>query len=243
MLILISFIGGIITFISPCILPLVPVYIAYMSGISVQELKDNKKPSFFILLHSLFFVAGFSIIFSTLAAVFYIFVQSFGPYRVWFNRIAGLLIILFGLSMIGFIKIPFLNYELRLKLSGNKNSLFGSFIMGVAFGAGWSPCVGPILSSILFTSTTQSNPLFSILLLMIYSVGIGIPFILTGLITNFALTIFEFIKKHYRTVETISGLFLIVLGIFLLFDLIGVLSGLFSSIIPFSIDLETKIIK
>ncbi len=242
MLILIAFIGGIITFISPCILPLVPVYIAYMSGISVQELKESGKFSPKILLHSLLFIAGFSIIFSALAAIFYIFIQALGPYRIWFNRVGGLLIILFGLSMMGIIRIPFLNYELRLKVSDNKKSFFGSFIMGMAFGAGWSPCVGPILSSILFTSTTQSNPIFSIFLLIIYSIGIGIPFILTGLLTNFILSVFELIKKHYKTVEIISGIFLIALGILLLLDLMGYLSGFFSSITPFSMDLETKII-
>ncbi len=240
---IIAFLGGIITFISPCVLPLIPIYIAYISGMTVQQLKDETKPVFKIFINSLFFVLGFAAVFSALAALFYIFVQSLGSYKIWFNRIAGLILIVFGLHIIRIIKIPFLDFEIKLKTETKKINVFSSLLIGMVFGAGWTPCIGPILSGILFTSSSSQNPLLAVLLLITYSLGLGIPFILTGLLTHKLLSLFDAIKKHYRIIELISGAFLIILGLILFFDWMGFLSGYFSKIFPFLNNIETQFVK
>ena len=241
----IAFIGGIITFVSPCVLPLIPIYIAYITGISVKDLKDSKseKPLVRILMNSLFFVLGFTIIFSTLAALFYIFVQALGNYKIWFNRIAGAIIIIFGLHIIGIFKIKFLNFEAKFKTEVKKTGLIPSFLMGAAFGAGWTPCIGPILSGILFTGANSTNPWTAVTMLIVYSLGLGIPFILTGLLTNRLIMVFNVIKRNYRIIEIISGIFLVLLGLMLVFDWMGTLSGFFSRLLPGLGYLENKLIK
>ncbi len=241
--ILIAFIGGIITFISPCVLPLIPIYIAYLSGVSIQDLKENKeKPSSRILLISIIFVLGFTVVFSILAALFYVFVESLGHYKIWFNRGAGALIVLFGLHTMKIIQIPFLNFEVRFQAKAGKKNFFSPLLMGMAFGAGWTPCIGPILAGILFTSSSSSgNGFQTVFLLVVYSLGLGIPFILTGLLTRELLGVFSFFKRHYKAVEIVSGLFLILLGLLLIFDWLGILSGFFSRFFPFLGEIEGSI--
>ncbi len=231
---LIALTGGLITFISPCILPLVPVYIAYITGISVSELESGfkSKPVMRIFLNTLFFVAGFSLVFSLLAALLFIFLQFLGAYKIWFNRIAGLVIIIFGLQMTGVLNFKILNREARFRPAVKKISPVSSFLIGAAFGGGWTPCVGPVLSSILFTSEAGTEGLTSVLLLLTYSAGLGIPFILTGLLTARLMTLWNALKKNYRTVEIVSGLFLIALGLLLIADYMGYISGIFSQIVP-----------
>ena len=237
---IIAFIGGIITFISPCILPLIPLYIAFIAGISVKSLEEKNKPIFSIFVSSLFFVLGFTLVFSILAFLFYIIISQLGSYKIWFNRIAGLIIIIFGIHMTGLIKIPFLNYEMKYSKKINKG-FFTPLLMGMAFGAGWTPCIGPILSGILFSSASSERPELAMLQLIIYSLGLGIPFILTGLLTNKVLSIFSFIKKHYKIIEIISGIFVIALGLIILTDKMGWLSGVFSRALPFLNNVESII--
>ncbi len=232
---IIAFTGGILTFLSPCVLPLVPVFIAYASGITADELEAGKsKPFSRIFLNTILFTAGFTAVFACLSALLFIFVQFLGSYKAWFNRAAGLVIVIFGLHMAGAVNIPFLNRQARLSPDVKKNSPMSSFIMGAAFGGGWTPCVGPVLSGILFTSAAQRGPLPAVLLLVVYSMGLGVPFILTGLFTGRLLSFFRGVKKHYRVVEIISGLFLIALGVLLIFDLMGYISGAMSGIFPWA---------
>lgn len=241
----IAFLGGIITFVSPCILPLIPVYLAYISGVSFQELSapGSKKPFLRIFLSSLLFVLGFTFVFTLLAALFYIFAQFLGQYKVWFDRVAGVILVVLGLNMAGLVKIGFLNFEAKYNKEIKRRSLLSSFLIGMAFGAGWTPCIGPILSGILFTSAASANVLGSILLLVAYSLGLGIPFILTGLITNKFLSLFTFIKKHYRIVETVGGVFLILLGALLILNGVGALSGWLSKLLPGIADIEKNLVR
>lgn len=243
--ILIAFLGGIITFISPCILPLIPVYLAYISGVSFQELSapEVRKPFLRIFLSSLLFVLGFTFVFTLLAALFYIFAQFLGQYKVWFDRVAGIILVVLGLNMMGVFKIGFLNFEVKYNKEIKRRSLLSSFLIGMAFGAGWTPCIGPILSGILFTSTASGNVLNSILLLIVYSLGLGIPFILTGLATNKFLSLFSFVKKHYRIVETVGGIFLILLGALLILNGVGALSGWLSKLLPGVTDIEKNLVR
>ncbi|MGA2141088.1 MAG: cytochrome c biogenesis protein CcdA [Brevinematales bacterium] len=233
---LIALTGGMITFISPCVLPLVPVYIAYITGISVSDLESGgkNKPMARIFINTLAFVAGFSIVFSLLAALLFIFLQFLGPYKEWFNRIAGFVIIIFGLQMAGLLKFKFLSGEAKFSPAVRKISPGSSFIIGAAFGGGWTPCVGPVLSSILLTSTAGTGwtgGAISILLLLTYSAGLGVPFILTGLLTGRLFSIFAAVKKNYRVIEIISAIFLVALGVMLTAGWTGYVSGMFSKII------------
>lgn len=232
-----AFLGGIISFVSPCVLPMIPMYIAYMSGISVKELEGNRKPIFRTLMNSIVFVLGFTLIFTVLAALLYLFATSLGQFKVWFERLAGLILIIFGLHIMGVINIKFLNYEMKMKSDKKDPTLISSFVMGLIFGAGWTPCIGPILSGILFSSTSADNVWVAVLQLVVYSLGIGIPFILTGLATKALLNVFKAIKKHYKVVEIISGIFLIIIGVMLIFGWMGVISGLAKD----SSDLEARL--
>lgn len=225
-----------ITFVSPCVLPLVPVYIAYITGLSVKEIQSGGRDKHLlpVFINSLFFVAGFSIVFSSMAALLFIFLQFLGVYKIWLNRLAGLVIIIFGLQMMGVLNFKFLYREAKFKPAVKKGPA-SAFIMGAAFGGGWTPCVGPVLGSILFTSAAGTGAITSILLLLTYSAGLGIPFILTGLLTGSLASLFAAVKKQYRLVEIISGAFIIALGLLLITDLTGYISGLFSQIFPGSV--------
>lgn len=240
----IAIFAGIISFISPCVLPLVPMYIAYVSGLSVQEIQSDERPLMKIFVNTLFFVLGFTLVFTVFALLFFTAVNTFGAdFKLWFNRIAGLLLIVFGLHTMGVITIPFLNYQASFQ---NKKSdsptLWSSFVMGLIFAAGWTPCVGPILSGILALAGNAGEMGKAAVLLIMYSLGIGIPFVLTGLLTGKLLSLFKNIKKHYKTIEIIAGLFLILLGLLLIFDALSVLSNWLSQI-PGLADVENHIIK
>lgn len=238
MKIFIAFFGGIISFISPCVLPMIPMYISYISGLSVKEIKGEKRPLMKIFINSLFFVLGFTVIFTLLAALLYLVFSQLGGAKVWVDRVAGLIIVIFGLHIMGVINIPFLNYEMKMKTGKAKATFLSSFIMGIAFGAGWTPCIGPILSGILFTSTSSQNPMSAVLLLIVYSLGIGIPFILTGLATAKFLALFDKLKKHYKVVEIVSGIFLVILGILIATNLMSVISAWASQAMPGLSNLE-----
>lgn len=216
--ILIAFLGGFLAFISPCVLPLIPIYIAYISGVSVKELESSKKPFMKTLSNSLFFVLGFTIIFTLLGILFYFLASGLGEHKIWLSRIGGAILVIFGLQIAGLINIPFLNFSAQAS-GGKKNAtVWSSFVMGLVFGAGWTPCVGPILAGILFSATAgDQSMLGSAGLLAIFSLGLGIPFILTGMLTQSLLSVLGFLKKHARVVEWVSGGFLVVLGLLLTF--------------------------
>ncbi len=213
---LIAFGGGILSFVSPCVLPLIPMYLAYMTGVSVKDLDTDKKPIKKALLNSIFFVIGFTVIFTIFASVFYIIFDNLGGVRIWVDRAVALILIVFALHVMGVITIPFLNYEARMKADAKKDpSIISSFIMGIVFGAGWTPCIGPILSGILMTATDSGNMLGAVIMLIVYSLGLGVPFILTGVATKTLLSLFKSIKKHMKAVEIISGIFLIGIALFI----------------------------
>jgi cytochrome c-type biogenesis protein len=211
---------------------MIPMYISYITGLSVKELREDKRGLFRVFINSLFFVLGFTIIFTLLALILYILVSGLGEARVWFDRIAGLVIIIFGLHIMGVINIRFLNYQAKIDKKSRKTGVLSSFLMGIVFGAGWTPCIGPILSGILFTSASAQNPVLAALLLVVFSMGIGIPFILTAVATNRFLAIFEGIKRHYRTIEIISGVFLIILGVLVGLSLMEVISAWIMEALP-----------
>lgn len=227
--IFIAFFAGVISFLSPCILPLFPSYITYITGRSFEDIKSSEKSSEIIkttLINSLFFILGFSIIFVLLGITLSYLGSFFGIKRLWLERAGGILIVLFGLNIMGFFKINFLNRGGGC-LKRKKFGYLGSLLVGMIFAFGWTPCVGPILSSILvYASTLKSLPQATMLLLA-YSMGLGVPFLIAGVAINQFLFIFAKFKNFMRFVPLISGVFLIFMGVMLFLGQFSRITSLF----------------
>ena len=223
-----AFLAGLLSFVSPCVLPLIPGYLSFISGVSLDELTSKEKTSGSLrklFINTLFFVFGFSLVFVLLGAG----ASSVGSWLQQnlglFNKIAGVVVFLFGLHVAGVFRIKALNYEKRFHLQGQKKrGVLGSALIGIAFAFGWTPCIGPILGSILAVAARQDSVSQGIILLSFYSAGLGIPFILTALLFNYLIGAFGFIKRHFRAVEIISGVLLMVVGVMIFFDLLQRLS-------------------
>lgn len=224
-----AFVAGFLSFLSPCVLPLIPSYITYITGLSFAELQ-TEKPSGLVrrqtIIHSILFIAGFTFVFVLLGASA-TFVGSFlQEHMVVIRRVGGILIILFGVHLTGLVPIQMLLGEKRLTIHNKPAGYVGSFLVGVAFSAGWTPCIGPILASILMVATTEDTVYHGILLLLAYSMGLAIPFFLSALAMNRFLAAFNRFKKHIRLFEIVTGLFLIVVGVMVYGNYLTKLSGL-----------------
>ena len=224
-----AFTAGLISFVSPCVLPLIPAYLSFISGVSVEEMKSRERKSEVlkkVSLNTLFFILGFSVVFVALGASA-TFVGDFLLSKLSiFNKIAGAIIMLLGLHLLGVFRIRFLNYEKRFHTRSRPLGPLGSFLVGLAFAFGWTPCIGPILAGILLVASNQDTVAKGMVLLSSYSLGLGIPFFVTAVSFHSFLSVFGWIRKHFRTVEIISGLFLILIG-FLIF------TGSFSALTGF----------
>ncbi|MGG7214089.1 cytochrome c biogenesis CcdA family protein [Clostridium nigeriense] len=208
----ILFLEGIITFISPCILPMIPIYVTYFMG-GNEDKKSSKA-----LINSIGFVIGFSIVFTVLGAAAGTFGSFIQRYMKIFNIMAGVLLIIFGINYIGIFKIPLLERSLKLKGKedlGNLN-LTASILFGMIFAIGWTPCVGTFLGSALMFAANRQNTMEGIFMLLSYSLGLGIPFIISALLIDSLKSAFKFIKKNYKTINTISGILLIIIGVLMM---------------------------
>lgn len=227
--------AGIVSFLSPCIFPLVPAYLAQLTGtqISNNQLHADRK---IIISRSLGFILGFTIIFLLLGASSTFIGQYFLKNRELLEKVGGILIVVLGLQMIGIFSFKFLMSEKRINSKPKKSSsFFGSVMFGFIFAAGWSPCIGLVLSSILILAA-QSGSMFSgMFLLFVYSIGLGIPFIIVALVYSRSLNKIRKINKFIPMIQKISGGIMIVLGILLYTGLFARLSGYLSQFIPFSI--------
>lgn len=223
-LILPAFIAGLLTFLAPCTLPLIPGYIGFISGISVHDLKKGKLPALArkkILLNGIIYILGFSIVFIGLGVIFGLFGSAIIGARLWLTRIGAVFIIFFGLYMIGLHRIKlfqFLERDKRFHIATKlkPGTPFSSFLFGATFAFGWTPCVGPILGSLLLLVTTQGTILEGALLLSVFSLGLGIPFLAVALGIGHALDYIKHITPFLHTISVIGGLFLIFIGILLL---------------------------
>jgi cytochrome c-type biogenesis protein len=218
---LIAFSAGVLSFASPCVLPLVPSYITYITGASFKELTEaeaRSKLRWATTFHSLFFIIGFSLVFILMGASATYLGQLLTQYQYWIMKGGGVLIILLGIHFTGIINLPFLQMEKRFEMRKKPLGYAGSFLVGVVFAAGWTPCIGPILSTILIYASTAKSLATGILLLTYYSIGLGIPFFLTSLAFNSFLSAFDKIKRYMRMINLVSGLFLIGIGILFLTD-------------------------
>lgn len=217
---LISFLEGIITFISPCLLPMLPVYLSYFAGG-----EDNRKKT---IVNALGFIAGFSVVFVILGA----FASSIGIFLnqhiSMVNIISGAVIIILGFNFMGLIRISFLNKSRKFNFNYNGKSFFVSMIFGVVFSIGWTPCVGAFLGSALLLASDSSSVLEGVFMLLAYSAGLGIPFFISALLINNLKSTFDFLKKHYDIVNMISGIFLVIVGIMMMTGTFGYLLALLS---------------
>ena len=212
----IAFIGGLGSFLTPCVLPLVPVYFSILYGPEVLD-PEVKKTRLSLFFHSFSFVLGFSIVFSTLGAIAGITGYAVSPSSALLNNIAGSLLIVFGGFMLLALKIPWLNYEKRLTTSMSKRtSYLRSFIIGIAFSMGWTACVGPILAGILALALVEATAWRGAYLLAIYSLGLGLPFLIIGVAFDTLTPILRHIQRYSRLIYIISSLLLILVGILIL---------------------------
>jgi cytochrome c-type biogenesis protein len=231
-----AFVFGFLSFISPCVLPIVPGYISFISGLSFTEMQNSVQRATLrkkILSNSLFFVLGFSFVFIALGASASAVGQFLREQLDIISKVAGAVIVVFGIHMTGIYKIPFLNYEKRLHTSQKPIGLLGSFVVGLAFAFGWTPCIGPILASILAIAAQQETIGKGILLLTFYSAGLGIPFLLTGMSLTIFYKVFDKFKHHLHTVEVIGGAMLVVFGILIFTNYLTTVSAYFSKWFPF----------
>ena len=215
--ILIAFSAGLASFIAPCILPMIPAFLAYISGTTLTEINNDQKTNFKInkiniIANTIFFVLGFSIIFSTLGVLINsILSENINQLANSLNWIAGIIIVIFGIFMIASTKINSLNKEKKFQIKNFKSSYPMSFVFGLAFAIAWTPCVGPILGTILTLAAT--TPSISFTLLLAYSIGLGIPFILIGIFFSKSTKIISSMTKHLKYYNIVLGGFIILLGI------------------------------
>lgn len=218
---LIAFTAGILSFVSPCVLPLVPSYLTYITGVSFKEFTDatvRPRLRWTTMLHSVLFIMGFSTVFVLMGASASYLGQVLIEYQSWIMKGGGVLIIVLGIHFTGIINLPFLQMEKRFDLRKKPLGYLGSFLVGVVFAAGWTPCIGPILSTILIYASTSKNYMTGVYLLTVYSMGLGIPFFLSSLGFSTFLSAFERMKRYMRWISLISGVFLILIGILFLTD-------------------------
>ena len=207
--------AGLFSFLSPCVLPLFPSYISFITGMSVADLTTDLGGAARrrVLLHALAFIFGFGVVFVSLGASFSVLGQLLLDYRVWIRRIGGLLIVVFGLSIVGVLRIGFLGRTQQLQLRQKPAGYVGSFLVGVTFGIGWTPCVGPILGAILTLASTAENVGRGIALLVAYSAGLGVPFLLSALALGPFLRVFKRYRPFIPAVERAAGVLLVVVGV------------------------------
>jgi cytochrome c-type biogenesis protein len=224
-----AFVAGVVSFLSPCVLPLVPGYVSLISGVGIEELKVQEASILRrVMLNSIAFIIGFSIVFVTLGALSTAVGQLAVRYKSTLAQVAGVLIILFGLHLTGILPIKALYADRRLHSVKGGSTPWGAFVVGFAFAFGWTPCVGPILAVILGFAAAQNSVSKGILLLTIYSLGLAVPFLLTALGIERFMKFYGGFRRHMHGVEVASGGLLIVLGILLVFGRFTLLSHYFS---------------
>ncbi|MGH9529531.1 MAG: cytochrome c biogenesis CcdA family protein [Terriglobales bacterium] len=231
-----AFVAGLVSFLSPCVLPLVPGYVSLISGVGVEELKSQQTGLLRkVMLNSVAFIVGFSTVFIALGAISTEVGQVMARYKSVLAQVAGVVIILFGLHLTGILRINALYSDKRLHNMKGGSTVGGAFLIGFAFAFGWTPCVGPILSVILGFAAAQDSVAKGVLLLSIYSMGLAVPFLLTSLGIERFLKFYSRFKTHMHALEVGSGGLLIALGILLIFGRFTLLANYFSFLRRFSL--------
>ena len=225
----VAFTAGLLSFLSPCVLPLIPSYVTFITGMSVDEVRVARGAA---LTHSLLFIAGFTLIFVALGATATTLGLVLLHYRDWISRIGGALIIIFGLYLLGVFNIGALARERRVHLADKPVGYLGTVLVGVAFGAGWTPCLGPILGSILIYTSSTADLGRGLLLLSAYSLGLAVPFLAAALAVNHFVTAFARFRRHLAWVSRASGVLLIAVGVLLVTNYFSILASYLQALTP-----------
>ena len=213
---LIALMAGVLSFLSPCVLPIVPPYLAYMGGISMSEMRGNERARRRVILPALFFVLGLSTIFGLLGFAASTLGMFFLQYQDLFAKISGAVVLVFGLHFLGLFRIPILDREARLNAGEQGGSAFGAYVLGLAFAFGWTPCIGPQLGAILSLAAQEGSIQRGTALLAIYALGLGLPFLLAALFIERSMTLMQRLKRHMKTIERAMGVLLVIVGLALL---------------------------
>jgi cytochrome c-type biogenesis protein len=226
---LVAFVAGLLSFLSPCVLPLVPSYLGFLTGMTLPEVTARRNQG---LLHALLFVAGFSLVFNLLGASATALGRALNYYQIWLQRVGGVLIILFGLLCLGVFSPRLLNQERRLQLDRKPVGYLGSALVGMAFAAGWTPCIGPVLGGILGLAATSADVSRGMVLLAAYSAGLALPFLIAAVAIESFLAWFQRFRRFLPWVMRISGALLILVGILLVTGEFTRLAGWLQSLTP-----------
>lgn len=228
----IAFVAGVLGFLSPCIVPLIPGYISFVSGLSLQEMgaAQRRRHTARVLLSTALFVGGFALIFTALGASASLLGSFVLSNRLWLSRAGGVLIILLGLAVL--LKAPLFYRERRFHLSRRPWGLAGAFPVGMAFGFAWTPCIGPVLTAVLTLAAQEQSTQRGALLLFTYALGLGLPFLLAALLLSLALDL-SWLRRYSRPIATLSGVFLLVMGAALVTDALFVLNTWILRLVPF----------
>jgi cytochrome c-type biogenesis protein len=227
----VAFLAGLLSFLSPCVLPLVPVYLGIITGMSLDDLQENVSRRA-VLLPALSFVGGFSLVFLLMGASATLIGQLFRQYQDWIARIGGVIVVLFGLHLLGVFRLTPLLREKRLHLATTPKGYLGAAATGVAFGAGWTPCIGPVLGGVLSMAMLRETMWSGLLLLGFYSLGLAVPFLLAGLATGSFLGASRRFRRMLPAMEKASGAVLLVVGVMLLTGTFTTLAAFFARITP-----------
>ncbi len=211
-----AFGAGILSFLSPCVLPLVPGYLSYLAGTSVQEAQSQPTTRWRVSIHALCFVLGFALIFVLLGAAASLAGLALRAYQQALARIAGLLLVLFGIALTGLVPVPFLSRDHRIQLQPAASAWWRSGLIGVAFGAGWSACTGPILGSILALTAVGATLVQGIIFLLAYALGLGLPFLLVGILVDRVSPLMRSIRRYTGPISLLGGVLLILMGMLIL---------------------------
>jgi cytochrome c-type biogenesis protein len=229
----VAFLAGVVSFFSPCVLPLLPAYLSLMTGLSVSELAESDRPMRRVLVPALMFVGGFSLVFVGMGASASVLGQFLAEYRDIAEKVGGVVVVALGVLMLGIIKVPWLYGEARIDPSKARALTSGAaFVMGMAFAAGWTPCVGPILASTLALASQSDSVGQGALLLVAYSAGLGIPFIGMALLFGRVRPVLSWMSRHALTLNRVSGAVLIVIGVLLFTGQLEVVATVLTRVVP-----------
>jgi len=210
---IVALLAGTLSFLSPCVLPIVPPYLAYMSGVTLPDLTNGGARRRSAIVPAIFFVLGLSTIFLLLGAAASALGLAFLQYQATFSRVAGILVMVFGLHFLGIIRIGFLDREMRMDAGDRGGSAFGAYVLGLAFAFGWTPCIGPQLGAILSLAAGEASVARGTLLLAVYAIGLGVPFILVAAFLPRLTGVMGWMKRHMGRIEKIMGLLLWTIGL------------------------------
>jgi cytochrome c-type biogenesis protein len=224
-----AFGAGLLSFVSPCVLPLIPSYLTFVTGVGFEELGAARRAAF---VHALLFVLGFTLIFVALGASATVLGRVLIAYRIWITRAGGALVILFGLYLLGAVRVAAFDRERRVHLANKPLGYLGSVLVGVAFGAGWTPCLGPILGAILTYTAATADLSRGLPLLLAYSLGLAIPFLLAAVAVERFLETMTRLRPHLARVSQVSGALLVIVGLLMMLDYFTVLGTYLQAVTP-----------